>query len=128
MNRREGPEVAIEVFGIFWVASVVLGYRLHGPANVPRGNIFHHGMKRNFGRIAIDGDVARVLQAGFWLGGTFEPDGATRVLRQDSKGVFAIVQRVGNWPWPMLVVLRAFGHGPDFVAAVVVPGGLVARI
>src|ERR1700686_310460 len=126
--RCEGPELAIEVLGILWVGSVVLSYRLHGPANVVCGDVFHYGMERDLGRIALDGDVARVLQAGFWLGWAIEPDGANRVLREDSKRVIAIVQRIGNWPGPMLAVLGAFRHGPDFVAAIVVPVRLVARI
>src|ERR1700722_2685216 len=87
-------------------------------------------MKRNFRRTAAERDFPRILQAGPLVAGAIESHGAARGARYHRRGVVAIVERVGNWSGPVLrafaAVFAAFRHGPDFVAAIVVPVGLGA--
>src|SRR5215469_1652974 len=47
---REGPEFMVVVCGILRIAGVVLRDRLHGPLNRVVCDIFHDGVKSNFGR------------------------------------------------------------------------------
>jgi hypothetical protein len=47
---REGPEFTIVIRGILRIAGVVLRDRLHGPLNRAVCDIFHDGVKSNFGR------------------------------------------------------------------------------
>ena len=121
VNRGKCPEIAV-VFGrIAGIGSVVLGHRLHRPANRPTGRILHDRMKENLRRFVANANLARILQTCCRIGGAIETHRAGLILRHDAEFVFAVIQHIRDRPSPMLVVAMAFWERPEFVTSVVNP-------
>src|SRR5438270_3632772 len=78
-------------------------------------------MKRDFWRVTAEADLAGVLQAGQRVGRPIQSSRTHWTAGEDLKFVHAVIEWIRIRSGPMLLVLCALGHRPDFVAAVIDP-------
>src|SRR5215470_8235840 len=86
-----------------------------------RRRVLHRRAKRNLRSIGANAYFARIFEPGSGVRRPVQAHDTLLGVRNRTKSIVAIIERVGNRTGPMLIVLGSFWHGPDFIAPVVEP-------